>query len=197
MSSIRIAGVDEAGRGALAGPVVASAVILREKSKIQGLADSKTLARRKREQLMVEIQNHCICWSVGHASVEEIEELNILHATMLAMKRAIESLALRPEKVLVDGNRVPIVDIPTSAIINGDQSVPVISAASVIAKETRDTFMRKLAKAYPQYGFESHVGYGTSVHLEALSTYGPSPVHRRSFAPVRKALQSQISGLQS
>ena len=187
----RTAGVDEAGRGALAGPVVSAAVVLGPDTKIEGLTDSKKLNRATRERLATEIKKRCVCWSIGSSSVEEIDRLNILQSTMLSMKRAIESLSIRPSKVLIDGNRIPLVNIPAQAIVKGDLHVSVISAASVLAKVTRDTIMFEYAAEYPEYGFEKHVGYGTSLHLESLRNYGATPIHRATFSPVRKAMDSR------
>lgn len=184
-----IAGVDEAGRGPLAGPVVAAAVILDPMRPIDGLRDSKKLTEASRERLAAEIKERALDWSVAHATVEEIDELNILHATMLAMKRAISGLTVRPSLVLVDGNRVPRIDLPVNAIIQGDDKIAAISAASIIAKTTRDHWLEELDERYPEYGFAKHKGYGTKEHLEALAKYGPLPVHRKSFGPVKQAIE--------
>jgi ribonuclease HII len=183
-----IAGVDEAGRGPLAGPVVAAAVILDELKPIQGLADSKKLSAKRREKLFDEIRAKALCFSIAEATVEEIDTLNILQATMLAMKRAVEGLRLKPQKVLVDGNRLPSLDILAEAIVQGDAKVPAISAASILAKVQRDRLCASMHQAHPQYGFDQHKGYGTQAHLEALAVHGASPWHRRSFAPVAKVL---------
>jgi ribonuclease HII len=183
-----IAGVDEAGRGPLAGPVVAAAVILDELKPIQGLADSKKLSAKRREKLFDEIRAKALCFSIAEATVEEIDTLNILQATMLAMKRAVEGLRLKPHKVLVDGNRLPSLDILAEAIVQGDAKVPAISAASILAKVQRDRLCASMHQAHPQYGFDQHKGYGTQAHLEALAVHGASPWHRRSFAPVAKVL---------
>jgi ribonuclease HII len=183
-----VAGVDEAGRGPLAGPVVAAAVILDDLKPICGLADSKVLSARKREALFDEIRAKALCCSIALASVEEIDALNILQATMLAMRRAVEGLRLLPRKVLVDGNRVPQLKIPVEAIVRGDARVQAISAASILAKVHRDRLCDELHQAWPAYGFASHKGYGTPEHLAALKLHGAAPVHRRSFAPVRKAM---------
>ena len=183
-----IAGVDEAGRGPLAGPVVAAAVILDELHPIAGLNDSKKLTARRREQLFDEIRAKALCFSVAEASVEEIDSLNILQATMLAMRRAVEGLRLKPGKVLVDGNRLPVLDVVAEAIVQGDALVPAISAASILAKVTRDRWCEEVDRAYPQYGFAGHKGYGTAEHLAALRAHGASPLHRTSFAPVRAVL---------
>jgi len=184
-----IAGVDEAGRGPLAGPVVAAAVILDELKPIQGLADSKKLSAKRREKLFDEIRAKALCFSIAEASVEEIDTLNILQATMLAMKRAVEGLRLKPHKVLVDGNRLPSLDILAEAIVQGDAKVPAISAASILAKVQRDRLCASMHQSYPQYGFDQHKGYGTQAHLDALAAHGASPWHRRSFAPVAKVLR--------
>lgn len=183
-----MAGVDEAGRGPLAGPVVAAAVILDDRSPIKGLADSKQLTQLKRERLYDEIRAKALCCSVAQASVEEIDQLNILQATMLAMRRAVQGLRLKPSKVLVDGNRLPPLDVLTEAIVCGDALVPSISAASILAKVTRDRLLCELHLQYPEYGFDRHKGYGTAQHMRALQMHGPLAVHRRSFAPVARAL---------
>ena len=180
-----IAGVDEAGRGPLAGPVVAAAVILDELNPIKGLADSKKLTALRRERLYDEIRAKALCCSVAQASVEEIDRLNILQATLLAMRRAVEGLRLKPVKVLVDGNRLPVLDVVAEAIVQGDALVPAISAASILAKVTRDRWCLELDAQFPQYGFAGHKGYGTAEHMAALRVHGPCPEHRRSFAPVR------------
>jgi ribonuclease HII len=183
-----VAGVDEAGRGPLAGPVVAAAVILDDHKPIRGLADSKKLTARRREKLFDEIRAKALCCSVAQASVEEIDRLNILQATMLAMQRAVKGLRLKPAKVLVDGNRLPVLDVVAEAIVSGDALVPSISAASILAKVTRDRMLEELHAQHPGYGFDRHKGYGTAQHLAALRELGPLPVHRRSFAPVAKLL---------
>jgi ribonuclease HII len=183
-----VAGVDEAGRGPLAGPVVAAAVILDDLKPIQGLADSKKLSAKRREKLFDEIRAKALCFSIAEASVQEIDELNILQATMLAMQRAVEGLRLKPHKVLVDGNRLPRLDILAEAIVQGDAKVNAISAASILAKVHRDRMCADMHQAYPAYGFDQHKGYGTQSHLQALTTHGASPLHRRSFAPVAKVL---------
>lgn len=184
-----ICGVDEAGRGPLAGPVFAAAVILDPERPIEGLADSKKLSAGKREQLALEIRAKAIAWAVAEASVGEIDGLNILQATMLAMSRAVLSLSRRPVEVLIDGNRCPDLDFPMRAIVRGDATVPEISAASILAKTSRDATMLQLHEIYPQYGFDCHFGYGTAKHLAALKQYGPSSCHRRSFAPVSKLIK--------
>nr|WP_230181615.1 ribonuclease HII [Aquabacterium sp. CECT 9606] len=183
-----MAGVDEAGRGPLAGPVVAAAVILDDQNPIKGLADSKKLTARQRERLFDEIRAKALCCCIAQASVEEIDQLNILHATMLAMKRAVEGLRLKPGLVLVDGNRIPVLKVPAEAIVKGDDKVQAISAASILAKVHRDRLCLELHEAYPHYGFDQHKGYPTAEHLAALREHGAIVAHRRSFAPVRAAL---------
>jgi len=185
-----ICGVDEAGRGPLAGAVFAAAVILDAGRPIAGLADSKALSAKKRERLAAEIQEHALAWAVATASVEEIDRINILQASLLAMRRAVEGLAVRPAEVLVDGLHCPLVAMPARAIVKGDSSVAEISAASILAKTARDSDMLLLHQLHPQYGFDKHKGYPTAEHLAALGLHGVSPVHRTSFAPVRKLLQS-------
>ena len=188
-----VAGVDEAGRGPLAGPVVAAAVILDETQPIVGLADSKKLSAGRRDRLYDEIRAKALCSAIGLATVEEIDRLNILQATMLAMRRAVDGLRLKPRLVLVDGNRLPVLDIRAEAIVQGDTKVQAISAASILAKVTRDRGLDDLHARYPSYGFDQHKGYGTAVHLEALRRWGPCPEHRRSFAPVAQALRQAPS----
>lgn len=183
-----IAGVDEAGRGPLAGNVVAAAVILDDLHPIAGLNDSKKLTALRREKLFIEIQAKALCVSIGQASVEEIDRLNILQATMLAMQRAVHGLRLKPTKVLIDGNRIPKLELLAEAIVGGDAKVQAISAASIIAKVTRDRQCDALHALYPQYGFVSHKGYGTAEHLTALKQHGATPVHRKSYAPVAQAI---------
>jgi ribonuclease HII len=185
-----MAGVDEAGRGPLAGPVVAAAVILDELNPILGLADSKVLTEKKRERLFDEIRAKALCCCIAEASVEEIDRLNILQATMLAMRRAVEGLRLKPSKVLVDGNRLPVLKMPAEAIIKGDATVQAISAASILAKVTRDRQCLAMHALHPEYGFAGHKGYPTADHLAALREHGVSAWHRRSFAPVRQLLES-------
>ena len=181
-----IAGVDEVGRGPLVGAVVTAAVILDPNNPIEGLGDSKKLSEKKRLLLAQEIKQKALAWSLGRAEPAEIDELNILHATMLAMQRAIKSLKIRPHFVLVDGNHIPELDIPAWAIVKGDSLVPEISAASILAKVARDAEMLALDKQFPQYAFAQHKGYPTKLHLEKLAEFGVLPQHRRSFAPVRK-----------
>lgn len=178
------AGVDEAGRGPLAGPVVAAAVILDDGKRIRGLADSKVLSPLQRERLYDQIMDKALCCSVAQASVEEIDTLNIYHATMLAMKRAVEGLRLKPARILVDGNALPRVDVLAEAIVGGDAKIKAISAASILAKVHRDRLLTTLHDQFPQYGFASHKGYSTPEHLEALRVHGACPHHRRFFSPV-------------
>ncbi|WP_312760331.1 ribonuclease HII [Pulveribacter sp.] len=186
-----MAGVDEAGRGPLAGPVVAAAVILDDARPITGLADSKALTAARRERLYDEICAHALCVSVAQASVQEIDELNILQATMLAMARAVQGLRLKPTRVLVDGNRLPVLSVPAEAVVQGDALVQAISAASILAKVTRDRWCQQLHTDWPHYGFAEHKGYGTARHLAALAEHGACPEHRRSFAPVARALAAK------
>ncbi|ART52366.1 ribonuclease HII [Acidovorax carolinensis] len=183
-----VAGVDEAGRGPLAGPVVAAAVILDDLHPIAGLADSKKLTAARREALFDEIRAKALCCSIAEASVEEIDRLNILQAALLAMRRAVLGLRLKPRMVLVDGNRLPTLDMPAEAIVKGDALVPAISAASILAKVHRDRWCVQVDEQYPQYGFAGHKGYGTAVHMAALREHGACIHHRRSFAPVAKVL---------
>jgi ribonuclease HII len=183
-----IAGVDEAGRGPLAGPVIAAAVILDADQPIEGLTDSKQLSESRREELAGIIKQHAVAWAVGRAEVEEIDALNILQASLLAMQRAVEGLSVAPQHVMVDGNRCPKFPCPASAIVKGDSLVPAISAASIIAKVTRDREMLQLDQQYPGYGLQGHKGYPTKKHLEALARLGVSPIHRRTFGPVKKML---------
>jgi ribonuclease HII len=184
-----VAGVDEAGRGPLAGPVIAAAVILDARNPIEGLADSKKLSAMQRERLFDLICARALCCAVGSASVQEIDEINILQATMLAMRRAVQGLRLTPAKVLIDGNRIPVLSVRAEAIVGGDALVPEISAASIIAKVHRDRWCAQLHAQYPDYGFASHKGYGTAQHLSALRRLGACPEHRRTFAPVTEVLQ--------
>jgi ribonuclease HII len=186
--SVLTAGVDEAGRGPLAGPVVAAAVILDDLNPIKGLADSKILTPLRREKLFDEIRAKALCCSIAQASVEEIEELNILQATLLAMRRAVEGLRLKPQLVLVDGNRLPVLNIRAEAIVKGDAKVPAISAASILAKVYRDRWCLEYDLQFPQYGFAKHKGYGTAEHLAALRAHGACPQHRKTFRPVTEVL---------
>lgn len=188
--SILIAGVDEAGRGPLAGPVCAAAVILDPARPIAGIGDSKKLSPARRERLEPLIREQALAWSVAWASAEEIDRLNILQATLLAMRRAVESLRIRPVKVLIDGNRCPELDIAAEAIVGGDGSVPAIGAASILAKVARDRLMLELDTECPGYGFAKHKGYPTREHLEAIDRLGPCRWHRFSFAPLSKAHSS-------
>ena len=183
-----VCGIDEAGRGPLAGPVVAAAVILDPARPIVGLNDSKKLSETKRAMLAVTIREHAVAWCVAEASVEEIDRLNILQATLLAMQRAVAGLAVRPVSALVDGNRCPRLDVPVEAVVKGDGKIASIAAASILAKTVRDAGMLALHERYPQYGFASHMGYPTAAHCKALEEHGASPVHRRSFGPVARQL---------
>ncbi len=186
-----VAGVDEAGRGPLAGPVVAAAVVLSTAYSIDGLADSKTLSALRREALAVQIRAQAAGWALGMASVEEIDRLNILQATLLAMQRAVQGLAMTPDLVLVDGNRAPRLSCPVRTVVRGDALVKSISAASILAKVARDAILQNLDGEYPGYGFAIHKGYPTAAHRRALEALGPSPVHRRSFGPVRRLLENK------
>lgn len=189
MVRIVCAGVDEAGRGPLAGSVFAAAVVLPETYDLPGLTDSKKLSEKKRDDLASRIKAQALAWSIASADTDEIAELNILHAAMLAMRRAVAGLALVPDKILIDGNRVPPdLPAPAEAVVKGDSKIIEISAASVLAKTARDAEMYALAKRFPQYGFERHKGYGTAEHLAALKRFGVLPEHRRDFAPVREIL---------
>lgn len=183
-----IAGVDEAGRGPLAGPVVAAAVILDDLNPVHGLADSKALSARRRDALFDEIKAKALAFCIAEACVDEIDRLNILQATLLAMRRAVEGLRLVPTQVLVDGNQLPAVRMPAQAIVKGDAKIPAISAASILAKVHRDRLCATLHEAYPAYGFASHKGYPTAEHLAALRVHGACDAHRRSFGPVRQAI---------
>ena len=183
-----IAGVDEVGRGPLAGAVVAAAVILNPDDPIDGLMDSKKLSAKRREQLALEIRVRAIAWCVARAEREEIDEINILQASLLAMQRAVNGLNVRVDRALIDGNRCPHLDCPAEAIVKGDSLIPSISAASILAKVARDNEMVELDGIYPGYGLAKHKGYPTAQHLAALQTLGPSPIHRRSFGPVKKLL---------
>ena len=182
-----LAGVDEVGRGPLAGDVVTAAVILDPERPIIGLADSKKLSEKRRQSLCEEIKEKALYWTLGRAGVAEIDTINILQATLLAMVRAVDALAIKPELVLVDGNRLPLWDYSAEAVVGGDGRIEAISAASIIAKVTRDEEMAELDKLYPGYGFAAHKGYGTAQHLAALKQQGPCPVHRQSFRPVRES----------
>lgn len=184
----RIAGVDEVGRGCLAGPVVVAAVILDPNRPIKGLRDSKKLSAKKRDELAQEIKEKALAWSVAAMGPEVIDKINILQATLEAMKAAVEKLPVEPDFVQVDGNKLPKWKWLSEAVVKGDDKVEWISAASIIAKTTRDAYMCKMAELYPQYGFEHHVGYGTAEHIKALKAYGPTPIHRKTFAPVREVI---------
>ena len=183
-----VCGIDEAGRGPLAGPVVAAAVILDPARPIPGLNDSKKLSEKKRAALAVLIRERAVAWAVAEATVEEIDRLNILQATFLAMQRAVARLAVRPTGAMVDGNRCPKLDIPSEAVVQGDGKIASIAAASILAKTVRDAGMLALHVEHPHYGFDRHMGYPTAAHFAALEAFGASPVHRRSFAPVAKQL---------
>lgn len=183
-----VAGVDEAGRGPLAGPVVAAAVILDDLRPIKGLADSKKLSALRRQALYEQIMARALCCAVGQASVQEIDNINILQATLLAMRRAVDGLRLKPVKVLVDGNRLPQLPMMAEAIVGGDAKVQAISAASIVAKVTRDRWCEQYHQTFPQYGFADHKGYATAEHLAALRRHGASPEHRRTFGPVAQVL---------
>lgn len=187
--SMKIAGVDEAGRGPLVGTVVAAAVILNPNNPIAGLNDSKKLSEKKREKLFIEIQEKALAWAIAEASPAEIDELNILQASLLAMRRAVEALQVQPDQVLVDGNKIPQgLNMPCEAVVGGDALHAEISAASILAKVTRDRQMLELDQKFPQFGFAKHKGYPTKAHFEAIALHGVTTEHRRSFGPVRKAL---------
>jgi len=187
-----VCGVDEAGRGPLAGPVFAAAVILDPLRPIEGLRDSKKLTEARRDELAPLIREHALAWAIAECSCEEIDSINILQATMLAMRRAVEALHTLPTLALIDGNRCPQMEVRAHAIVEGDDKVNAISAASILAKTARDAALVRLHDIYPQYGFDQHKGYGTPLHLERLRLHGPSPAHRRSFAPVRNLLQVDL-----
>jgi ribonuclease HII len=185
-----VCGVDEAGRGPLAGPVYAAAVILDPAARIAGLADSKKLSASRREELAAQIRRHALAWAVASATVAEIDTINILQASLLAMRRAVEQLSLAPSKVLVDGNQCPVIAYPVEAVVRGDSLIPAISAASILAKTARDAEMLRLHQLYPDYELDRHKGYPTAAHLAALRRYGVCEIHRRSYAPIRKLLQA-------
>jgi len=191
MQAVKVCGVDEAGRGPLAGPVYAAAVILDPAMPIPGLKDSKLLSEIKREILAEKIQKHSMAWAVAYATVEEIDRLNILQATMLAMQRAVQALHVLPNEAWIDGNRCPKLACRARAFVGGDRLHPVISAASILAKTARDAEMLRMHERYPQYGFDRHKGYPTAEHLALLAQHGASTIHRRSFAPVRRMLQPE------
>jgi ribonuclease HII len=197
LSGLLVAGVDEVGRGPLVGAVVTAAVVLDPSRPIAGLADSKVLTERKRLLLADEIREKALSFALGRADPHEIDELNILQATLLAMQRAVAGLSVAPQHVLVDGNRTPRFPCPATPVVKGDARVAVISAASILAKVARDAEMAALHERYPQYGFDQHKGYPTAAHLEALKSWGPIPEHRRSFAPVRAALAARLPGAAS
>ncbi|MDG6267950.1 ribonuclease HII [Glaesserella parasuis] len=186
-----IAGVDEVGRGPLVGAVVTAAVILDPNQPIEGLADSKKLSEKRRLALAEEIKAKALCWSLGRAELDEIDQLNILHATMLAMQRAVAGLRIQPDFVLVDGNRIPTLPMPAQAVVKGDSLVAEISAASILAKVARDQEMDEIDKQYPEYGFAQHKGYPTKLHFEKLESLGVTPYHRKSFAPVAQRLTKE------
>ncbi|WP_095093587.1 ribonuclease HII [Pseudomonas sp. Irchel 3A5] len=192
-----VAGVDEVGRGPLCGAVVTAAVILDPRRPILGLNDSKKLTEAKRELLFEEICEKALSWHIARAEVEEIDQLNILHATMLAMKRAVEGLMVTPKLALIDGNRCPQLSVPSAPVVQGDSKVPAIAAASILAKVSRDREMAAMELKYPGYGIGGHKGYPTPVHLEALARLGPTPIHRRSFGPVRAAYAARDAMIQS
>ena len=193
-SQFGVAGVDEVGRGPLCGAVVTAAVILDPAQPIVGLNDSKKLSASRREALFDEICAKAVAWHIARAEVAEIDQLNILHAAMLAMQRAVEGLRIKPLRVFVDGNRCPVFDVPAQAVVRGDASIPAIAAASILAKVSRDREMIALDKHYPEYGLAQHKGYPTVAHLQALQRFGVTPIHRRTFAPVRKLLPIKIGG---
>jgi ribonuclease HII len=188
-----ICGVDEAGRGPLAGPVFAAAVILDSARPIEGLRDSKKLSETQRGILAAQIKSQALAWSIAQCSVEEIDSLNILQASMLAMRRAVEGLTVQPTLALIDGNRCPVMPVRSEAIVKGDDKVPAISAASILAKTARDALLVALHQTYPHYAFDQHKGYPTALHLERLRSFGVSPVHRKSYAPVRALLSNDAS----
>lgn len=192
MSVLLLAGIDEAGRGPLAGPVVAAAVILDPQRPLAGLADSKTLSASRRETLALLIREQALAVGLGISEADEIDRVNILQATLLAMQRAVAALAVVPDQALIDGNRCPALPCPAQAIVKGDALIPAISAASILAKVERDRLLRALHEQYPQYGFDQHKGYPTAAHRAALRLHGASPVHRLSFAPVRAVLKERL-----
>lgn len=187
-----VCGVDETGRGSAISGVWVAACILDPNKPIEGLRDSKKLSAKRREELAKEIKHKALSWSINIASLEEVETLNVLNATLLGMKRAVEGLHTRPNKVFVDGNRLPNLDIPAEAIVKGDDLIPAISAASIIAKVERDKVIKELHQMYPQYGFDKHKGYLTKAHMAALQEYGPCPIHRKTYGPIRVLLNKQL-----
>ncbi|MDS1029929.1 ribonuclease HII [Bacillota bacterium LX-D] len=186
---VLISGVDEVGRGSGAAEIYACACILNQQRPIEGLKDSKKLSRNRREILAEEIKKYAVCWSIAQASLEEIEQLNVHYATLLAMKRAVEGLKTKPNKVFIDGLYVPEIKIPAKAIVKGDDKIQAISAASILAKVARDNMMLEYHQLYPQYGFDQNMGYLTKQHLEALHKYGPCPIHRKTYGPIRELLE--------
>ena len=187
-----VCGVDETGRGSAISGVWVSACILDPNNPIEGLRDSKKLSAKKREELAEEIKQKALSWSIEVATLEEVETLNVLNGTLLAMKRAVEGLHIKPDKVLVDGNKLPNIDIPAEAIVKGDDLIPAISAASILAKVERDKVIKELHNIYPQYGFDKHKGYLTKDHMRALEENGPCDIHRKTYAPIRKLLEKQM-----
>lgn len=189
---MNICGVDEAGRGSAISGVWVVACILDPNNPIEGLRDSKKLSPKRREELAEKIKEKALSWSINIATLEEVEKLNVLNATLLGMKRAVQGLLIKPDKVFVDGNRLPELDIPAEAVVKGDDLIPAISAASILAKVERDKVMKELHNMYPQYGFNKHKGYLTKAHLEALKEYGPCPIHRKTYGPIRDLLNKQL-----
>lgn len=187
-----VCGVDETGRGSAISGVWVSACILDPDKPIEGLKDSKKLSAVRREQLAEEIKQKALSWSINIASLEEVESLNVLNATLLGMKRAVEELHIKPNKVMVDGNKCPNIDIPAEAIVKGDDLIPAISAASILAKVARDKAIKELHQLYPQYGFDKHKGYLTKDHMQALEEHGPCPIHRKTYGPVRKLIEKRL-----
>lgn len=187
-----VCGVDETGRGSAISGVWVAACILDPNNPIEGLRDSKKLTAKRREELAEEIKSKALSWNINIATLEEVETLNVLNATLLGMKRAVEGLHIKPSKVFVDGNRLPNLDIPAEAIVGGDDLIPAISAASIIAKVERDKVIKELHKLYPQYGFDKHKGYLTKAHMAALQEYGPCPIHRKTYGPIRELLKKQL-----
>ncbi len=187
-----VAGVDEAGRGPLAGPVIAAAVILHPHKPISGIADSKTLNPNRRKQLYQQILTNALAWSTGRAEVSEIDQINILQASLLAMQRAVQGISPLPKLVIVDGNTCPNLPCPAKTVVGGDRTIGAISAASILAKVIRDQEMEELDKIFPEYGFANHKGYPTASHIKKLNTFGISPVHRRTFGPVRKCVTASL-----
>ena len=189
---MNVCGVDETGRGSAISGVWVAACILDPNNPIEGLRDSKKLSAKRREELAEEIKSKALSWSINIATLEEVETLNVLNATLLGMERAVQGLDIRPTKVFVDGNRLPNFDIPAEAIVGGDDLIPAISAASIIAKVERDKVIKELHQTYPQYGFDKHKGYLTKAHMAALQEYGPCPIHRKTFGPIRELLNKQL-----